>query len=184
MKQLALPAVFLAGILSLNAATEAGISVGNGSFRQEVQRAIDRGTDWLVQHQRADGSWSSPDTTAVTSLTLVALTGAQESPSAELKAARDKGYAFLDKYVQPDGSVYNKKEQVNYNTSLALMAFSADDLQKRRETILKARRFLIGSQNDLGEKGTLDTPYDGGVGYGSKYDHSDMGNTIQAFLLR
>jgi squalene-hopene/tetraprenyl-beta-curcumene cyclase len=39
---------------------------------------------------------------------------------------------------------------------------------------------LVRSQIDLGEKGVTDSPFDGGVGYGSKYEHSDMGNTLQA----
>lgn len=33
---------------------------------------------------------------------------------------------------------------------------------------------------DFGEKGRLDTPFDGGVGYGNKYAHSDLNNTLIA----
>jgi len=35
-------------------------------------------------------------------------------------------------------------------------------------------------QADFDEKGKLDNPFDGGIGYGSHYQHSDMGNTLQA----
>jgi len=44
----------------------------------------------------------------------------------------------------------------------------------------KARAYLVASQIDLGEKGRLDSPFDGGVGYGSKGGHSDMNNTLVA----
>lgn len=44
----------------------------------------------------------------------------------------------------------------------------------------KARAFVVGSQVDFGEKGRLDTPFDGGVGYGNKYAHSDLNNTLIA----
>ena len=46
--------------------------------------------------------------------------------------------------------------------------------------MLNARRYLAGSQTDLGVKGTNDSPFDGGIGYGSKYQHSDMNNTLIA----
>jgi squalene-hopene/tetraprenyl-beta-curcumene cyclase len=46
--------------------------------------------------------------------------------------------------------------------------------------LLRARNFLVGLQGDFGEKGKLDTPYDGGIGYGMRYDHSDMSNTLFA----
>ena len=37
-----------------------------------------------------------------------------------------------------------------------------------------------GSQIDFGTRGTNDTVFDGGVGYGSKYQHSDMNTTLIA----
>ena len=42
------------------------------SFRNEVQRAIDRGIVWLREHQNTNGSWSTPDQPAVTALALAA----------------------------------------------------------------------------------------------------------------
>src|SRR5204863_6898573 len=44
----------------------------------------------------------------------------------------------------------------------------------------KARQFLVGLQCDFGEKGKTDNVFDGGIGYGTKYEHSDMGNTLSA----
>src|SRR3989442_1294263 len=44
----------------------------------------------------------------------------------------------------------------------------------------QARRFLVGLQRNFGEKGRADGVFDGGIGYGSRYEHSDMGNTLAA----
>ena len=46
--------------------------------------------------------------------------------------------------------------------------------------ILAARRYIASTQIDFGAPGTNDTPFDGGIGYGSKYQHSDMNNTLTA----
>jgi squalene-hopene/tetraprenyl-beta-curcumene cyclase len=40
-----------------------------------------------------------------------------------------------------------------------------------------ARKFLISQQHDLGEKGQMDDPRDGGIGYGGSSTTSDMSNT-------
>src|SRR6059036_2064600 len=45
------------------------------SFRNEVQRAIDRGILWLKQNQSTNGYWSTPDQPAVTALALAATQG-------------------------------------------------------------------------------------------------------------
>jgi hypothetical protein len=68
----------------------------------------------------------------------------------------------------------------NYNTSLSLMALTSAADANFLPVILKAREFIASSQMDMGVKGTNDMPFDGGVGYGSKYDHSDMNNTLTA----
>jgi squalene-hopene/tetraprenyl-beta-curcumene cyclase len=47
-------------------------------------------------------------------------------------------------------------------------------------TLRKARQFLVGLQGDFDEQGKTDNVFDGGIGYGSKYPHSDMGNTLAA----
>ncbi|MDI6794471.1 MAG: cycloartenol synthase, partial [bacterium] len=46
--------------------------------------------------------------------------------------------------------------------------------------IRNARNFLIKLQVDFKEKGKIDSPYDGGIGYGGRYNHSDMSNTMYA----
>ena len=91
----------------------------------------------------------------------------------------NRGYDYLLSCIRPDGSV-QKAGLANYNTSLALMAFTSTADTNFLPVILKAREFLASTQIDRGIQGTNDTPFDGGVGYGSKYDHSDMNNTLVA----
>jgi len=90
-----------------------------------------------------------------------------------------KGYAFILSCVKPDGSIF-QTNLVTYNTSLCMMALLAAN-KPEYETILRnARKFLVGLQCDFGEKGKADNVFDGGIGYGTKYEHSDMGNTLAA----
>lgn len=152
----------------------------NLSLRNEIQHAVDKGIAWLKTQQATNGSWSSEDHPAVTALVLTACMG---EPSESIRSQRPefirRGYDFLTGCVKPDGGIY-RTNLANYNTSLALMALvAARDTQY--DTIMRrARNFVVGQQNDLGEKGKMDTPWDGGIGYGSKGDHSDMSNTLLA----
>jgi squalene-hopene/tetraprenyl-beta-curcumene cyclase len=155
------------------------VVTGNESLRNEVRNAIQRGARWLSTNQNPEGFWSTPDQPAVTALALVALNPKERSHDPQFATNFARGYAFLEKQIKPDGGIY-KEGLANYNTSLGLLVFVARDLPSDRATILNARRFLIGTQVDLGETNRIDTPFDGGIGYGSKYKHSDMGNTLAA----
>lgn len=150
------------------------------SLRHEVQRAIDRGTAWLLANQNSNGWWTTPDHPAVTALPLVALNG--EPSGKYLKnptPAIQRGYAFLLASAKPDGGIY-ATNMANYNTSLSLLALMSAGRTDYDAVARKARAFIVGTQVDFGEKGRLDTPFDGGVGYGNKYSHSDLNNTLCA----
>ena len=153
-------------------------SAGNVSLKNEIEHAIERGADWLVKNQQEAGNWSTADQPAVSGLALVALNG--KKSDAEELAALKKGYAFILRNAHDDGSFHTGKGMVNYNTSIALLALVSANDDQYRPQILAARKYLIGTQIDLGEKGKMDSPFDGGVGYGSRYEHSDMSNTLQA----
>ncbi|MGB0242394.1 MAG: cycloartenol synthase, partial [Verrucomicrobiales bacterium] len=43
--------------------------------------------------------------------------------------------------------------------------------------IAKARRLLINQQQDFDKRGETDNLFDGGIGYGGSYAHSDLSNT-------
>jgi len=166
--------------LRLEAATPVPLVRGEVSFRNELQRSIDRGLTWLRTNQNTNGSWSTPDQPAVTGLVLAA---AQGNPA--LQGKRDtnpwveKGYTFLLNCVRPDGSIY-VTNLPTYNTSLSMMALVAANDPKYDPILRRARAFLVKLQCDFGQKGTSDTVFDGGIGYGSRYEHSDMGNTLAA----
>jgi len=150
------------------------------SFRNEIQHAIDRGLDWLLAHQDPKGCWSSADHPALTALVLMAFT-ADPGPRYRSNSppSLSRGYRFLIDSVQPNGSIH-RGTLVNYNTALSATALAAAGDPAYDEILRNARNYLVNSQVDLGEKRAADTPFDGGVGYGSKYPHSDLNNTLVA----
>ena len=115
----------------------------------------------------------------MTALVLVAFQG-DPSERAKESAWLKKGYAYLLNCAKEDGSIYSKKELVNYNTAVSMMALLAANNTAYKPVLLKARQFLINSQVDLDERGKVDNVFDGGIGYGSKDEHSDMSNTLLA----
>lgn len=158
-----------------------GISGQHPSLQHEVQRAIDRGLSWLEAEQADEGYWSTADHPAITGLALSAF---RNNPDAESReSARDpveRGYEFILKHVHPDGAIYNKRSLRNYNTAICLMALLAADNPDYTPIIRKARRFLVNMQFDFGVPGKLDDPMDGGIGYGTSYNHPDLANTLSA----
>jgi squalene-hopene/tetraprenyl-beta-curcumene cyclase len=150
------------------------------SFANEVKHAIDKGLEWLTANQKTNGCWSTADDPAVTALALEAFMGEptgrfQKHPTPAVR----NGYNFILSNVKPDGGIYAKELQ-NYNTAICMMALVTAKDPKFDGTLRHARQWLLGQQIDLNEKGKIDSPFDGGVGYGDKHDHSDMNNTLTA----
>ena len=163
----------LCGLVVLLVALHLG-AAPDVSFRNEVEHAIDRGLEWLQKNQHTNGYWSASEQPAVTALALVAFKG---DPRARFKdpepAWLRKGYDYILSCVQPDGGIH-KTNLVTYNTSIAMLALLAAEKPQYEPVIRKARAYLVGLQ------GKSDGVFDGGIGYGTKYQHSDMGNTLQA----
>ena len=146
------------------------------SLRNEVQAAIDKGVRFLKSKQDAAGCIGSPDHTAFTALAVMAMMGDPRVSDQPMPDEAKKAYAFLLASQKEDGGIYTTGLP-NYNTSLSLTALTlAGQEPQYKAAILKARRLVIAGQYDDGEKGKQDTPYDGGVGYGSK-PPTDMSNT-------
>jgi squalene-hopene/tetraprenyl-beta-curcumene cyclase len=144
------------------------------SFRNEMQRAIDRGLEWLEKNQNTNGFWSTADQPAVTALALVAFKGDPRNRFKDPEPAWiRKGYDYVLSCVQPDGGIH-RTNLVTYNTSISMLALLAAEKPAYDPIVRKARAYLVGLQ------GRSDDVFDGGIGYGSKYQHSDMGNTLQA----
>lgn len=150
------------------------------SFANEIQNAIDRGLASLLRSQNSNGWWSTQDHVAPTALVLTAFMGEPTGRfRTNLPPSLAKGYEFILGSVKPDGSIY-RTTLINYNTSISMVALATSGNSAYDERLRRGREFLIRSQTDLGEPGTADSPYDGGVGYGDKYAHSDMNNTLTA----
>jgi squalene-hopene/tetraprenyl-beta-curcumene cyclase len=154
----------------------------NASLRQELDIAISKGLNFLKQQQnKADGSWSTPEEPAITGLVLTAFMGdPSRRPTDAILPEVEKGYQFLLSKVKPDGGIYSKG-RANYNTSIALTALTVNPKPEYEKTILDARKFVVGQQNDFGEKGVADNEFDGGIGYGKpsadKPPRADLSNT-------
>lgn len=149
------------------------------SFQYEVERAIDRGLEFLLKTQDEKGWWSTEDHPALTGLALTAFMGHPRDRYQDLPPALEKGYEFLKENVKPDGRIY-RDSMANYNTAIATMAFAVSEVDDYAPIVANARRTLLASQVDMGKPGELDTPFDGGVGYNDKYEHSDLNNTLVA----
>ncbi len=150
------------------------------SLQVEIKQAIARGNAWLATQQKAAGNWDEADLPAFTAL---ALTAGVRDPGRDLKADMpahlDKGFQWLLKQQKEDGGIYNKGLTV-YNTATAVTALTASGREEFEGAIVKGRKHLIDQQWDTGEKGETDGKNDGGIGYGSKNDRSDMSNTYLA----
>lgn len=150
------------------------------SLKFELENAIGKGLSWLAAKQQAGGHWGQPEYPALTALALTAFQG---DPSKYYKNKYEQnivnGYDFLVKSVKPDGGIYGK-DLANYNTSISMMAFLVANNSAYEPILKNGRKFLIGLQDDFGEKGMGDDPLDGGIGYGGTYKHSDLANTTFA----
>lgn len=169
-----------AGIQAAGNAATSALVPGDVSFRNEIQRALDRGLAWLQANQNTNGFWSTADQPAVTALALMAFKG---EPNGRFQSAEpawlQKGYGYILGCARPDGSIH-QTNLVTYNTSISMMALLAANKKEYEPVLRRARHFLVGLQGDFDEKGKMDNVFDGGVGYGSKYPHSDMANTLAA----
>jgi len=148
------------------------------SIKLEIKRAIGKGVKWLNQEQNgSSGHWGEADYPALTALALRATMGhPDELVVAQYSANQMKGFSFLLSKVQSDGGIYGKGLAC-YNTSICMMALLQSKNPKYEKIIQTARRFLINQQSDFDQKGVEDNTFDGGVGYGSRWAHSDLSNT-------
>ena len=154
---------------------------GDVSLKHEVQHAIGKGLTYLLKQQQAGGWWSQAEYPALTGLVLTAFAG---DPSGYYRdVARDnivKGYNYLIQCQKPDGGIY-VAGLANYNTSVSLMALLVARNPAYKNVIEKAREFIISEQDTERNKNISgDNPYYGGIGYGGRYTHSDLSNTMMA----
>jgi len=160
----------------------AGAQTGNRyeSVQQEIRQSIARGNAWLKERQNEAGYWDDEGLPAFTALALSAATrDPNHDASKPLPPHIEKGYNWLLAQQKEDGGIYNRGLSV-YNTATAVTALLTSGKKEHEPAIVRARRLLINSQWDIGQKGENDDPNDGGVGYGSSDKHTDMSNTYLA----
>lgn len=150
------------------------------SVQNEARLAISRGNNWLAGQQHDDGHWGDPDLPAITALALAAAVRAPDyDPSKPMPDHLRKGFDWLLEQQEDNGGIYNKGLAV-YNTAAAVTAMSLAGDQAFEPAIVKARKYLIGEQWDIGKPKETDNPNDGGIGYGSHDDRTDLSNTYLA----
>lgn len=151
---------------------------GDVSLKLEIERAIKKGVEFLESQQDSEtGSWSDPENAAITGLAISAILGDPrlEDPSSVSPDSAEKGVGFLLSQVKPDGGIYSKGLST-YNTAISMMAL----LQAGRghlPVVASARKFLVGKQQDFGDPGMGDHPFDGGIGYGDGSEAANMSTT-------
>ena len=175
MKSIA-PIILCAAIAGTAAAAPARYE----SIRQEIRQSIARGNAWLKSQQQEAGHWDDGQLPAITAL---ALNASVRDPNIDLSkplpAHIEKGFTWLLAQQKGDGGIYNRGLSV-YNTAASVTALLAAGRKDYEPAIVKARKHLIDNQWDIGEKGKTDNPNDGGVGYGSNKEHTDLSNTYLA----
>jgi squalene-hopene/tetraprenyl-beta-curcumene cyclase len=150
------------------------------SLKQEMRQSIARGNTWLISQQKPAGNW---DDEGLPALSALALTALARDPNLDRNAAfpapLETGFTWLLAQQKEDGGIYNRGLAV-YNTATAVTALVASGREAYEPAIVRARKHLIDNQWDIGQKKETDNKNDGGVGYGSKNDHTDMSNTYLA----
>lgn len=162
---------------ALKAEDTAPLAGAHLSLKLESQEVIRKGNQFLLTQQAENGSWGDENLPAFTALALRCLIlDPSREPNDDTQAPIQKGLDWLLTQQKADGGIYGKG-MATYSTSNAIMALFVADPQKYKPQILKARSFLINQQTDWGIKGELDSEFDGGIGYGGTYAHSDLSNT-------
>lgn len=150
---------------------DANVSTAQESIGEMRRRAV----AFLKARQNDDGSWTHPSATGISGLTTTALMESGVSADDPVIVAALK---HLESSIQPDGGVYAPNSvHRNYDTCIAVMAFSKANSGGRYDQIIKqARGFLSGLQWDEGEGIESSDPAWGGAGYG-KHQRPDMCNS-------
>ena len=96
------------------------------------------------------------------------------NPDAKTAEVIKKGYAFLEKFVKPDGGIYHEQYR-NYSTAVGLLAFTAAGKAEYKSIIDNAHKYLVRFQLDEGENISPEHRFYGGIGYGGD-DRPDLSN--------
>ncbi len=144
------------------------------SLRREAMAALDRGYQWLLAHQREDGSWSNRRFPALTAFPVWAL--AQSRHGFEKPVRR--GVQFVLNHAQVDGGIYDPAAGLGvYNTAISMTALYQTGQPDLIPVIQNARKFMADAQH------LVDDLYYGGMGYdrAAGREYADLSNSAWAF---
>jgi hypothetical protein len=129
--------------------------------------AVARAVEFLAKNQSPDGAFSPQTGAAVTALVVAGLLRSGRSADDPMVA---KGLKYLEKFIQPDGGIYTPDGNYkNYETSLALAAFSEANKDGRYAEVMKGgEKFVRALQWDESEGKDVSDPTYGGDGYGRR----------------
>ncbi|MBA3315564.1 MAG: terpene cyclase/mutase family protein [Planctomycetaceae bacterium] len=146
-----------------------------GLDAKAVDAARQKAVNFLKTAQNDDGNWTSGNLVGVTGVITVGLLDAGLPPSDDAVA---KSLKYLEGYVQQDGGIYeSKSNHRNYETAIAVSAFTRANADGRYDDVIKgAEKFLKALQWDEAEGKEPSDPYYGGAGYGG-HSRPDLSNT-------
>lgn len=142
-----------------------------------VNGSIDRALAYLAASQSADGGWEAFGSShpGVSALVLKALL--QDDDYGPDHPVCRRGVDFLLKFVQPDGGIYPPGDgQMNYHTSVAVMALASTKSPRNEKVVRDAVGYLKKIQWDAEEGHEPSSPWYGGQGYGQG-KRPDLSNT-------
>ena len=144
------------------------------SLLNESRHSLEIAFKYFCNSQQPNGSWKYDP--AITALVLYSfMLDPEYNPDAKTAEVIKKGYAFLEKFVKPNGGIYHEQYH-NYSTAVGLMAFTAAGKAEYQSIIDNAHKYLIKFQLDEGEDISPQHPFYGGIGYGGD-DRPDLSNT-------
>ena len=159
------------------------VCAGTWSYAQaptERKAIIEKAVSYLTKvGQAEDGSFSSKTGPGITGLVAAGLLSVEVPAESPIVS---KAMKYLESTKHEDGGLYAPKStHANYETCLAIMAFSKANRDGKYTSLIKdAEQFVKKQQWDEGEGIKSDDLAYGGAGYGSK-SRPDLSNT--AFLI-
>jgi squalene-hopene/tetraprenyl-beta-curcumene cyclase len=147
-----------------------------GPDPDQLAKCQQRAVNFLMTSQAADGTWTSPQSPAITGLVCYSLLRSGVGPD---EPHVQKAIKSLETFIQPDGGLYAPKSyHGNYETAIAVLVLSEANKDGRYAAILeKANKYLRGLQWDESEKIDQSDVRFGGAGYGRTGDRPDLSNT-------
>jgi len=148
---------------------KSGAKLDDEALKGEILAAIDRGLEWI----RTKGDFDDKPIGMI-GLAATAFLRHPQKKYTESDFVKDT-LKLIVSLQNPDGSIYDENVQPalpNYNTSISLMALSSTgNPDKYADVIKAAQNYVTGIQ-----VGDENSPYYGGIGYGSDPTSRDLSN--------